>query len=75
MQLSDVLIHIDETPDESGQDGLVASLRNLEGVIAPRFSQEKEHTLFVSYNPDAIDATALLEKVKESGFKARLIGM
>jgi hypothetical protein len=41
MQLSDVLIHIDEMPDESEQDKLVEQPRSLEGVIAPRFSLEK----------------------------------
>jgi tetrahydromethanopterin S-methyltransferase subunit F len=75
MQLSDVLIHINEMPNESEQNDLVEQLRNLEGVIAPRFSQEKDHMLFVSYNSDTIDSTAMIEKVRENGYKAQLIGM
>jgi hypothetical protein len=75
MQLSDVLIHINETPNESEQSDLVEQLRDLEGVIAPRFSQEKDHMLFVSYNSDTIDSSALIEKVWENGYKAQLVGM
>jgi hypothetical protein len=75
MQLSDVLIHINEMPNESEQNDLVEQLRNLEGVIASRFSQEKDHLLFVSYNSVTIDSTALIEKVRENGCKAQLIGM
>ena len=75
MQLSDVLIHIDETPNESEQNKLVEQLRSLEGVIAPRFSLEKDHFMFVSYNSDVIRSTALLDKVKENGFKAQLVGL
>ena len=75
MQLSDVLIHIEDTPNESEQNMLVEQLRSLEGVIAPRFSLEKEHFMFVSYNSDAVKSTALLDKVKENGFKAQLVGL
>lgn len=75
MQLSDVLIHINEMPDESEQDKLVEQLRSLEGVIAPGFSLEKDHFIFVSYNSDTIKSTALLDKVKENGFKAQLVGI
>lgn len=75
MQLSDVLVHIDEIPKESEQEELVEQLRNLEGVIAPGFIREKDHFLFVSYNSDTINSTALLEKVRENGFKAQLVGL
>ena len=75
MQLSDVHIHIHEMPNESEQDKLVVQLRSLEGVIAPRFSLEKEHFMFMSYNSDTIKSTALLDKVKKNGFKAQLVGL
>jgi hypothetical protein len=75
MQLSDVLIHVYEKPDEAAQNKLEEQLRNLEGVIAPRFSLEKHNFLFVSYNSDTINSTALLEKVRENGFKAQLVGL
>jgi tetrahydromethanopterin S-methyltransferase subunit F len=75
MHLSEVIIHLDDMPDKSGQDDLVEPLRYLEGVIAPGGSQEKEYMLFVSYNPDTVDSTALVEKVRANGYKAQLVGM
>jgi len=75
MNLPEVLIHVSDKPNESEKNELVEQLRELDGVIAPRFSQEKEHLLFVSYNSDTLNATKLLDKVKESGFKAQLVGL
>lgn len=75
MNLPEVLIHINDKPSESEKNKLVEQLRILDGVIAPRFSEEKEHLLFVSYNSDTINATTLLNKVKENGFKAQLVGL
>jgi hypothetical protein len=75
MQSSDALVHKDEMPDESEKDRLVEQLRSLEGAIAPGFSLEKDHFIFVSYNPDTIKSTALPGKVKENGFKAQLAGL
>ncbi len=75
MNLPEVLIHVSEKPNESEKNELVEQLRILDGVIAPRFSQEKEYLLFVSYNSDTISATALLDKVKGNGFKAQLVGL
>ena len=75
MNLPEVLIHVSGNPDESEKNELVEQLRILDGVIAPGFSQEKEHLLFVSYNSDTINATELLDKVKENGFKAQLVGL
>ncbi len=75
MNLPEVLIHVSEKPDVSGKNELVEQLRILDGVVASGFSQEKEHLLFVSYNSDMINAAALLEKVKENGFKAQLVGL
>lgn len=75
MQFLDVLIHINEIPEESEQNRLVEQLRSLEGVIAPSFSLEKDNFIFVSDNSDTIKSTSLLDKVKNSGFEAQLVGL
>ena len=75
MNLPEVLIHISGNSDESEKNELVEQLRILDGVIAPGFSQKKEHLLFVSYNSDTIKTSTLLNKVRESGFKAQLAGL
>ncbi|MEN8251042.1 MAG: hypothetical protein ABFS32_19065 [Bacteroidota bacterium] len=75
MNLPEVLIHVSEKQNDSEKNELVEQLRNVDGVIAPRFSQESEHLLFVSYNSDTTNATALLDMVKQNGFKAQLVGL
>ncbi|MES9858722.1 MAG: ATP-binding protein [Sedimenticola sp.] len=73
MQASDIMIHIDENLMGSEQQELETTVRELEGVIAPRFN--KEHLFLVSYNPDKINSSELLSTVKASGYKAQLVGM
>jgi len=75
MQLTDVLIHINDNVSETGKENLVEELRNLEGVIAPRFSKDKKHLLLVAYNPDTMCSLTLLREIKSNGYKAQLIGM
>ena len=73
MQTSDVMIHIDENLDTSKQQELETEIRELEGVIAPRFNLE--HLLLVSYNPDKTSSSELLSVVKDKGYNAQLVGM
>ena len=75
MQLTDVLVHVSEKISGDEKTHLVDQLRKLNGVIAPRFTEDKDHLLLVSYNSDAINALALLNKVKQNGYNAQLVGM
>jgi len=75
MQLSDVLIHINDDIDESRKEYLVNNLRDIEGVIAPRFNDDKKHLLLVAYDPDTTCSLALLNAVKDKGYKAQLLGL
>ncbi len=75
MQLTDVVIHIDNNINNTEQKNLVENLRELEGVIAPRFNNDKKHLLSVAYNSDTITALTLLQQVKEQGYQAQLLGL
>ena len=75
MQLSDILIHLDQNISESEKDNIIDQLRSVEGVIAPRFNNEKEHLLLVSYNSDTTNSLTLLNEVKDKGYKAQLVGL
>ena len=75
MQLSDVLIHLDQNINESKKENLVEQLRAVEGVIAPRFTNERDHLLLVSYNSDTTNSLTLLNEVKDKGYKAQLVGL
>ena len=75
MQLADVLIHLDQNINESKKENLVEQLRTVEGVIAPRFTNERDHLLLVSYNSDTTSSLTLLNEVKNKGYKAQLVGL
>lgn len=75
MQLSDVLIHLDQNLNESEKENIIEQLRTVEGVIAPRFNNKREHLLLVSYNSDSISSLTLLNEVKDKGYKAQLVGL
>lgn len=75
MQLTDVLIHIDQNTNESEKENIIQQLRGVKGVIAPRFNKKKDHLLLVSYNSDTISSLNLLNKVKDKGYRAQLVGL
>ena len=75
MQLTEVLIHINEKTNKTEKENIVEKLRQIEGVIAPRFNEEKEHLLLVSYNSDTTSSLALLNEVKSTGYAAQLVGL
>ena len=75
MQLSDVLIHLDQNINDTEKENIIERLRAVDGVIAPRFNKEREHLLLVSYNSDTTSSLTLLNEVKNKGYKAQLVGL
>lgn len=73
MQLTDVLIHLEQNVDEAKKENIIERLRVTEGVIAPRFN--KENLLLVSYNSDTVSSLTLLNEVRDKGYKAQLVGL
>lgn len=74
MNVSDILIHINESLNEQQRSALEESVRQIEGVVAPRFNPGKEHLLLVAFNPDVALTATLLTKVQSFGYNAQLIG-
>jgi hypothetical protein len=74
MNISDVMIHINESLNVEARTSLEEAMRQIEGVVAPRFSPGKEHLLVVAYNPEETSTAALLEKARAAGYTAQLIG-
>ena len=74
MSVSDILIHIDQDLSEQQRNSLEESMRQLDGVVAPRFNPGKDHLLLVAFNPEATSMAALLAKVQSFGYKAQLVG-
>ena len=50
-------------------------MRKVEGVISPGFNPDKEHLLVIAYNPEKTNTAVLLEKAREAGYTAQLVGM
>jgi hypothetical protein len=74
MSIADVMIHINEPLSVAARSSLEETMRQIEGVVAPRFNPGKEHLLVVAFDPEKANAAALLEKAREAGYTAQLVG-
>lgn len=75
MHFADLLIHVNETLGAAERAALEEELRKAKGVVAPRFNRETPHLLLISYDPQEIDSRSLLNRVKDGGYSAQLVGM
>lgn len=74
MHINDVVIHVNESLDDQARHKLEEQMRNIDGVIAPRFSDRRTHLMMVAYNTDCTRASALLEAVRQQGYTAQSCG-
>ncbi|HUW51431.1 MAG TPA: hypothetical protein VMV75_10510 [Sulfuricella sp.] len=74
MNLCDVLVHINEALSAAQKNELEEDMRNLSGVIAPRFNPGQDHLMQVAFNSDRVSYALLLERVRAHGYQAQLIG-
>ncbi|MBZ0095955.1 MAG: hypothetical protein K8H75_11390 [Sulfuricella sp.] len=75
MNISDVMIHINESLDEEARTSLENALQKIEGVVSPRFNPGKEHLLMVAFDLEKTNAAVLLAKARAAGYTAQLVGM
>jgi hypothetical protein len=75
MSVSDILIHINQDLNEQQRMALEESMREIDGVVAPRFNPGKDHLLLVAFNPAKTSTDALLAKVQSFGYNAQLVGV
>jgi hypothetical protein len=75
MNITDVMIHINETLGEEARASLEDKMRKIEGVISPKFNPGKEHLLMVAFDPDKTKALVLLEQARSAGYTAQLVSM
>lgn len=74
MHISDVVIHVNESLDSEARHALEDQLRNVDGVIAPRFNDRRTHLMIVAYNPDHTHVSDLIEEVRRQGYTAQSCG-
>ena len=75
MNISDIIIHINETLSTEQCAALEDNMRQIEGVVSPRFNPGKEHFLVVAYDTDKTSTSALLTNTRKAGYTAQLVGM
>lgn len=75
MNIIDILVHIRNSLDPEDRNTVEQELREVDGIIAPRFTENNEHMLVVAYNPAKVNTGGLIEKVTSMGLDARLVGM
>lgn len=73
--MADVMIHIDETLSSESLRKLEETMREDECVISAGIPAGNVHMMLVAYDPECVAAIDILEKVKETGVHAELVGM
>jgi len=74
MNISDVMIHINETLSKEELTALENAMRQVDGVVSPRFNPGKEHLLIIAFNPEKTTTAVLLSKARAAGYTAQLVG-
>ena len=75
MNISDIIIHINETLSTEQRSSLEENMRQIEGVVSPRFNPGKEHFLVVAYDTEKTSTATLLANTRKAGYTAQLVGM
>lgn len=71
MDINDVVIHVNESLGARARHELEDHMREIDGVIAPRFNDNKTHLMIVAYNPDRTRMGVLLDEVRRQGYTAQ----
>lgn len=74
MNLNDVVIHVNETLSAGARHALENRMRELEGVISPRFSESAPHLMVVAYNADRMRTRDVVAAVQRQGYGAQSCG-
>ncbi len=75
MQLSDIMIHVTESLSPEARGALENTLRDVDGVIAPRFGAGTDHLLLVAFDADRSRPADLLAAVRQSVGQAQLVAL
>jgi len=74
MNISDIMIHINESLSEEARTSLEDAMRKVEGVVSPRFNAGNQHLLVIAYDPEKTNSAVLLGKTRAAGYTAQLVG-
>jgi hypothetical protein len=74
MSIDDVVIHVSETRGAQERHDLADQLREIDGVIAPRFNDRQIHLMIVAYDREHIRTMTLRDAVRNQGYHAQHCG-
>jgi hypothetical protein len=72
--ISDVIVHIDETLPSNQLKTLEDHIFQIGGVMTACNQEDKPHCILVTYDPDRVKAHDILVKVRNEGVHAELVG-
>lgn len=75
VSLVDVTVHIDETLNRSVRIGVMEDLREIDGVVSVRSTDQRPHLMMVEYVPDRTSSRAILADVERHNLHAELVGL
>ena len=75
MEMTDILIHINEATDHEHRTQIADIVRAHKGVMAVAHHDEKPHLMIVEYDPETVTSYELLQVALDQGVHAQLIGM
>ena len=73
--LSDVVLHIDETLPLNEVNVLETHIQNIGGVVSACNRDERPHLISITYNPARVKSHDILVKVESEGIHAELVGL
>ena len=73
--LSDVVVHIDETLPTDQLKTLEDHIHKLGGVVSACNRDDRPHLISVTYNPEQIKSHDILVKIESEGIHAELVGL
>jgi hypothetical protein len=74
MSINDVVIHVNETLNPDSQHNLEDQMRDIQGVIAPRFNARRPRLMIVAYDPEHTNTMSVPDAVRSQGCHAQLCG-
>lgn len=70
----EIILHVDETLEESHRNDLTAALKSKAGVRSAEFCPLRYHLMLVSYDRDSLTSQDILHQVTNQSVHAQLIG-
>ncbi|MCG6886565.1 MAG: ATP-binding protein [Proteobacteria bacterium] len=75
MNIVDVMVHIHPNLSAEKRARIEEVLGDHDSVVSVHFSPQHAHELTIAYNPETLNATTIIEMVRQWDEKATLIGL